>query len=213
MGTKRRWAGATNEVSSSFHDDQSFEHVELLSYLQQPWDDMNDADWEAMGGSLPEDLDRFEMGQMDQQDWEDMTPSLDEAVDNPDHLEQPMSSKEVSSFDVEFLARNNATINNVAVSAATQLLGRPKVKMPWATGVLAPVFGGDFSFKPKVETVPNMSLVGALEAMSPVVSSSSASEPVAPSAHVQARRRLHISRRIFIFQGLRNLMTILELLL
>ena len=62
--------------------------------------------------------------------------------------------------------------------------------------VLAPVFGGEFSFKPKLESVFNMSLVGALEAMRPVISSAASSESVAASAHVQARRRLHISRLV-----------------
>ena len=196
MGTRRRWAGTTEEVSSSFHDDEFMEHIESAAFYRQPLDDMNETDWEAMGGSLPEGLDESDGGQFEQQDWEGMSPSLDDIISEHGPMDRSQASKDVSNFDKEFLARNNATINGVAVRSATQLLGRPKIKMPWETSVLAPIFGGDFSFKPKVESVFNMSLVGAIEAMTPVVSSSSTSEPVAPSAHVQARRRLHISRLV-----------------
>ena len=58
------------------------------------------------------------------------------------------------------------------------------------------MFGGEFAFKPKMESVFNMSLVGALEALTPVISPAASSEPVAASAHAQARRRLHISRLV-----------------
>ena len=148
-----------------------------------------------MAGSLPSDLDQQVDGQSDQQ-WELDPSALDDTAVGIQPLAEPHVARIISKYDKEFSENNSATVNEVAVNAATKLLGRPRIKMPRETSVLAPVFGGDFSFKPRVETVFNMSLVGALEAMTPVVSPSSTHEPVAPSAHLQAKRRLHIARLV-----------------
>lgn len=109
-----------------------FEDDSWLNVEQPPphTPSVDDSDLEAMGGSLPSDLGQQGDSGFDPQAGDQDSSSVGDFTVETQLPAESRISRTTSTCDKQVLADNSATINDVAVGAATKLLGRPKIKMP-----------------------------------------------------------------------------------